>query len=141
MTFAAMATWQAWLVIAIVIAVAVAVFLIKIRPPQILVPSLTLWSRVLDETRDRTLWERIRKAVSLIVAVLITLAIALAIVRPQLSDSVRRAGLQSARDSPRATVPQFANRTSVVLDSSWSMLAETSSGRTRQHSPAARIRT
>ncbi len=59
MTFAAMATWQAWLVIAVVIAVAVAVFLIKIRPPQILVPSMSVLRRVLDDMRDRTMCESI----------------------------------------------------------------------------------
>ena len=30
-----------------------------------LVPSLLLWRRVLDEARELTLWERIRRAVSL----------------------------------------------------------------------------
>ena len=72
MTFGAMAAWQAlaaarrrrrrcaaWL------------FLRKLRPPRMLVPSLLLWQRVLDEPRELTLWERIRRAVSLVLTVLI----------------------------------------------------------------------
>ena len=43
-------------------------------PPQaaaaaLRVPSLLLWRRVLDEARELTLWERIRRAVSLVVTV------------------------------------------------------------------------
>ena len=37
----------------------------KIRAPRVHVPSLMLWTKVLDATREMTLWERIRKAVSL----------------------------------------------------------------------------
>jgi hypothetical protein len=136
MSFAAMASWQAWLVIAAVVAAAVGLFLLKLKPPQISVPSLTLWARVLDEKRERTLWERIRKAVSLAIAVLITLAIALAILRPQsLSSSAGgRADSQARRSEGRAS------RTSIVIDSSWSMLAETPSGATRWDRAIARAR-
>ena len=50
------------------------------RPPRVLVPSLLLWRRVLDESRELTLWERIRRAVSLVVtAIAIALALALAV--------------------------------------------------------------
>ena len=34
-----------------------------------LVPSLLLWQRVLDEPRELTLWERIRRAVSLVLTI------------------------------------------------------------------------
>jgi hypothetical protein len=141
MTFAAMAAWQAWLVLALVLAAAIAVFLIKIRPPQILVPSLTLWSRVLDEQRDRTLWERIRKAVSLAIAVLITLAVAMAILRPQVgAPSSARNGAAAGTVAARAATSGLANRTSIVIDSSWSMLAQTSAGSTRWDRAIARAR-
>jgi len=52
-------------------ALAAALFLIKLRPPRILIPSLSLWQRVLDASPDVTRWEKIRRAVSLIVTVLI----------------------------------------------------------------------
>ena len=47
-------------------ALAAWLFLRKLRPPRMLVPSLLLWRRVLDEPRELTLWERIRRAVSLV---------------------------------------------------------------------------
>lgn len=170
MTFAAMAAWQAWLLIGVAIAAAVALFLIKIKPPQILIPSLTLWSRVLGEARDETLWERIRRAVSLALAVLITLAIALAILRPQLTAGAEapayRAGAEAPAYGAGAKAPAYsgstaaasgrpglqpgqsdtgrpgpsAGRVSIVLDSSWSMLATTASGQTRWDRAVARAR-
>ena len=60
-----MAAWQGWLLLAAAAALAARLFLIKLRPPRLLVPSLLLWRRVLDESREQTLWERIRRAVSL----------------------------------------------------------------------------
>jgi len=65
MTFAAMAPWQGWLLLAAAVACAAWLFLLKLRPPRMLVSSLLLWRRVLDESRELTLWERIRRAVSL----------------------------------------------------------------------------
>ena len=134
MNFAAMATWQAWLVIAAVMAAAVWLFLLKIRPPQIRVPSLTLWSRVLNEQREQSWWERYRKAISLLIAALITLALLFAVLRPQrtVSGSVS-AGQAETRGAARHT-------TSIVIDSSWSMLAQTSNGETRWDRAVARAR-
>ncbi len=134
MSFAAMAAWQAWLVIGVVVAAAAGLFLLKLKPPQISIPSLTLWARVLDEKRDRTLWERIRKAVSLAIAILITLALALAILRPLRTPP----SVANALGAPRT--PDQGRRTSIVIDSSWSMLAETSSGQTRWDKAIARAR-
>ena len=128
-----MATWQALLVMAVVVAAAVALFLLKIRPPQIVVPSLALWSRVINESRERSLWERIRRAVSLIVAVLITLAILFAVLRPQAAPPAT-----AAAGGARA-VGQ-SGRVSIVIDSSWSMLAQVSGGQTRWDRAVARAR-
>ena len=81
MSFGAMAGWQALLLIAAAGAVAAWLFLIKIRPPRINVPSLLFWRRVLDQKRDETWWERIRRAVSLAATVLIAVALAMAVAR------------------------------------------------------------
>ena len=115
MTFAAMAAWQAWLLLLAASVAAAWIFLIKLRPPRTLVPSLLLWQRVLDESRERTWWERIRRAVSLVVTVAIALMLAFAAVQPE-----RRRGR-----SPNS------GRRLIVLDSSLTMLARTSSGETR----------
>ncbi|TAK12990.1 MAG: hypothetical protein EPO35_10790, partial [Acidobacteria bacterium] len=132
MSFAAMATWLGLVVIGVAVAIAVGLFLLKLKPPQISVPSLGLWRRVIEEQREKSLWERIRKAVSLAAVVLITLAIALAILRPQGTPAKKagRTDLEVRRN----------DRVSIVIDSSWSMLAETSSGQTRWDRAIARAR-
>src|SRR5262245_46512882 len=104
-----MAGWQALLLVAAAAGVAAWLFYVKVRPPRINVPSLLLWRRVLDHTRELTWWERVRKAVSLAVTVLVALALAFALTRPGPSSGVAGAGAGSA------------GRVLIVLDSSWSM--------------------
>ena len=144
MNFGAMATWQALLVIAAAVAAAVGLFLLKLKPPRISVPSLGLWRIVLDENRERSLWERIRRAVSLAAVVLITLAIALAVLRPQRitnpGPGTGPTGLGTERGTRNPGPGTPGSRVSIVLDSSWSMLATTSSGQTRWDRAVARAR-
>jgi hypothetical protein len=124
MTFGAMAAWQAWLLLAGAAAAAAGLFLIKLRPPRTPIPSLLLWRRVLDQARELTLWERIRRAVSLVVTVLIALALTLAITRP----------------GPSAGASVTAGRLLIVMDSSPSMEARTRSGETRWERASAEAR-
>jgi hypothetical protein len=116
MTFGAVAAWQAVLLIAAAGALAAWLFRLKVRPPRLILPSLLLWRRVLDESRELTFWERVRRAVSLALTVAVALVLALAVTRP--SRSGRGAG------APRG-------RTLILLDASPSMLARTKSGDTR----------
>jgi hypothetical protein len=116
-TFGAVPAWLGWLILAAAGALAVRLFLVKLRPPRMFIPSLLLWRRVLDDAREQTLCERIRRAVSLVVTVLIALALALAAVRPGRSAS-----------SGQAT---GSGRLLIVLDSSLSMEAATGRGETR----------
>ena len=125
MSFTALAGWQAWGLVAGAAALAAGLFFIKLRPPRILIPSLSLWQRVLDASPDLTRWERIRRAVSLVVTIAIALALALAVARPS-----RVAGAGTAA----------RGRTLVVLDSSWSMLAKTRRGDTRWDRAVAEAR-
>lgn len=111
-----MAAWQGWVLIAGALGLAVYLFLLKVRPRRLFVPSLLLWGQVLNDKRERTLWERIRRAVSLVVAAVIAVALALAFARP-------------SRGSGATGVP--GGRLVVVLDASWSMLARTRGGDTR----------
>jgi hypothetical protein len=115
MTFAAMASWQAWSLLLAACAIAAGLFLIKLRPPRIVVPSLVLWQRVLDASPDVTRWERIRRAVSLLATMTLAVLLGLAITRPS------RSAAQSAGHG----------RVLIVLDSSWSMLTHTRTGETR----------
>ena len=126
MTFGALAAWQAWLLLAAAAALAVWLFLLKLRPPRQYVPSMLLWRRVLDESREETLWERIRRAVSLALTVLIAVLLATAAARPARTTSVKG-------DSSRG-------RLLVVIDSSLSMLARTRGGETRWSRATAQAR-
>lgn len=114
MSFGAMAAWQAGLLLIGAGAAAAWLFLIKVRPPRVAVPTLLLWQRVLDQTRELTWWERVRRAVSLAATILIAALLALAVARPE----------------PRRG-PASLGRTLIVLDASWSMAARTASGETR----------
>ena len=82
-----------------------------------LIPSLLLWRRVLDESRELTLWERIRRAVSLIVD------------RRDRAGTRARGGASGLARAGTAAGGQAG--VLIVLDSSWSMLARTRSGETR----------
>jgi hypothetical protein len=112
-----MAAWQAVLLVAGAAAAAAWLFFIKVRPPRINVPSLLLWRRVLDHSREMTWWERVRRAVSLAVTVLVAIALALALTRPGPGVAGASAG--------------GAGRVLIVIDSSWSMAARSASGGTR----------
>ena len=82
MTFGAMAAWQGWLLLAGATALAVFIFRLKVRPRKVRVPSLLFWGRVLNDARELTLWERIRRAVSLVITAMIAIALGLALLRP-----------------------------------------------------------
>jgi hypothetical protein len=130
MIFGALAAWQAWLLALGAAAAAGGLFLVKVRPPRVVVPSLLLWARVLDDSRERTLWERIRRAASFAVTVLVALALAFALARPSRTSRAAADNAAAAR----------AGRVLIVLDSSWSMLARTRSGETRWERAIAEAR-
>ena len=125
MTFGAMAAWPGWVLLAGVSALAVFLFRLKVRPRRVRVPSLLFWGRVLNDARELTLWERIRRAVSMVMTIAIAIALALAVLRPS-----RALGATGTA----------AGRTVIVLDSSWSMLARTHGGGTRWNRAIAEAR-
>jgi hypothetical protein len=126
-----MAAWQAWALALAAAAAAGGLFWLKVRPPRVVVPSLLLWVRVLDESRERTLWERIRRAVSLAVTVALALFLAFALARPARTPRAPANGGAAAATTGRVLI---------VLDSSWSMLARTRSGETRWDRAVAEAR-
>lgn len=114
MIFGGLSGWIVAGIAAGVVAVVTALFFMKVRHPRVLVPSLLLWRRVLDEDRAVSFWERVRKAVSYAVTVLVPLLLVLALGRPE-----------------RNTGAAPGGPLTIVLDSSLSMLAEGHGGRTR----------
>lgn len=124
MSFGAMAGWQAWGLLALTAGVLTWLFFMKIRAPRVHVPSLMLWTQVLDVSREQTLWERIRKAVSWLITIAVGLMLMLALTRP--APSVVAAG---------------GGRRLIVIDSSWSMGAAMPGGGTRWERAITRART
>ncbi len=124
MSFGAMAGWQAWGLLALTAGVMSWLFFLKVRAPRVHVPSLMLWTKVLDAEREMTLWERIRKMVSWLVIMAVGVMLMLALTRP--APSVVAAG---------------GGRRLIVIDSSWSMGAQMPSGGTRWRNAIARART
>jgi hypothetical protein len=114
MSFLALSPWQMWTLALATAGIIAALFFIKPRHPRVLVGSLVLWQRVLEEHRPDSLLERLRRLLSLLLALAIALSVAFALGQPV---------ARGAGDGPE--------RLTAVLDTSVSMLARTADGRTR----------
>jgi hypothetical protein len=110
----ALGAWPALALLAAAGGLAWWLFRLKVRPPRRIVPSLVLWRRVVQDARELSWWERVRRVVSMAATVLIAVALALAISQP----------------GPR-TAGGPNGRLLIVLDASWSMRARTPDGGTR----------
>src|SRR2546428_6310370 len=83
MTFLALSPFGAILLTLIVASAVIALHFLKIRPHRVFVSSVVLWQRVLGDNSSRSLWERLQRIVSILLAVTIALLIALSIGPPQ----------------------------------------------------------
>jgi Ca-activated chloride channel family protein len=125
MRFLALTGLQATLLALITAGAIVALYFLKLRHRRMVIASSMLWGRVLDERQAQSLWEKLRRLISIPAAILIGLLIALAIARPEIH-----------------WLTGGGERTLLVLDTSPSMLARTSDGMTRwEHAVAAALRT
>jgi Ca-activated chloride channel family protein len=124
MSFLAVTGFQAALLALVTTGVIVALYFLKLRHRRVFVASSLLWGRVLDERQAHSLWEKLRRLISIVLAVAIGLLIALAVARPEIN-----------------WLTGGGERTLLVLDTSPSMLARTSDGQTRwQHAVDAAMR-
>src|SRR2546426_12291077 len=114
MTFLALTSFEATLLALAVAGAVIALHFLKIYPHRVLVSSVVLWQRVLGEKFSRSLWERLQRIISILLAVTIALLIALSVGRPQIG-----AGNGKMR------------RVAIVLDTSPTMNARTADGSTR----------
>jgi hypothetical protein len=125
MRFLALTGLQAALLALITAGAIVALYFLKLRHRRMVIASSMLWGRVLDERQAQSLWEKLRRLISILAAVVIGLLIALAIARPEIH-----------------WLTGGGERTLLVLDTSPSMLARTSDGMTRwEHAVAAALKT
>lgn len=114
MTFQALSVAQALLLAALVAGAVVALYFLKLRHRRVLIASSLLWKRVLDERQAHSLIERLRWWLSLLLALTIALLIGMSL--------------------PRPVVPAITGATAktvIVMDTSPTMAARSSNGRTR----------
>src|SRR5262245_55186561 len=124
MRFLALTGLQAALLALVTAGAVVALYFLKLRHRRVVIASSLLWRRVLDERQVQALWEKLRRLMSIALAVLIGLLIAMAVGRPEMH-----------------WLTGGGERTLLVLDTSPTMLARSSDGETRwQHAVAAAIR-
>jgi len=114
MNFSALTAPQAALLAFATSGAIIALYFLKLRHRRVLVSSSVLWQRVLDEKEAHSLWEKLRKILSIALAVLIGLLIALGLARPEVEWLTGK-----------------TERVAIVLDSFPTMLTQTADGRTR----------
>jgi len=117
MTFLALSPFAAALLAVLTMLALIAMYFLKLRHRRMMIASSMLWNRVLNRKEERSLWEKLRKILSIALVVLIGLLMVFAIARPEISGSAEATG-----------------RTMIVLDTSPSMSARMNDGRSRwQH--------
>src|SRR5215813_403774 len=117
MTFLAMSSLQAALLTLLTAGTIIALYFLKLRHRRVVISSSILWRRVLDERQSHSLLEKLRRIVSIVLAVTIALLIALSLARPEIESLTGK-----------------NERIVIVLDTSPTMNTQTSDGRTRwQH--------
>src|SRR5256886_17016706 len=81
MTFLALTPLQTALLAFLITGVIVALYFLKLRHRRVVISSSILWRRVLDEQQSHSLWEKLRRILSIVIAVTIALLIAMALAR------------------------------------------------------------
>lgn len=117
MTFLALTPLQTALLAILTAGTVIALYFLKLRHRRVFVSSSILWRRVLDEQQAHSLWENLRKIISIAIAVTIALLIAISLARPEIESLTGK-----------------NERIVIVLDTSPTMNTHTSDGKTRwQH--------
>jgi len=114
MRFLALTAFQGALLAAITTAAIVALYFLKHRRRKIIISSTQLWRRVLENRIENSLFEKLRRYLSILLAVATGLLVAMSIARPEMEWLTGK-----------------SRRTVVVLDTSPTMQARMSDGRTR----------
>src|SRR5437762_7469733 len=83
MTFLALTAAQAGLLAATTVAIIIGLYLLKLRHRRVLISFSLLWRRVLDERQSHSLWEKLRRIISIVIATTIALMIALSMPSPE----------------------------------------------------------
>jgi hypothetical protein len=117
MRFLAFTPLQGALLAITTTAIIVALYFLKHRRRQVVISSTQLWKRVLENRMENSLFEKLRRYLSILLAVVTALLVAMAIARPEIEWLTGK-----------------SQRTVIVLDTAPTMLARTSDGKNRwQH--------
>src|SRR6185295_8678225 len=117
MRFLALTAFQSATLALLTTAAIVALYFLKHRRRRLVISSALLWKRVLAKHLENSLFERLRRILSILIAVAIGLLVAMAIAQPEIEWLTGK-----------------TTRTIIVMDTSPSMQARRSDGRTRwQH--------
>src|SRR2546429_1028571 len=84
MTFLALTPLQAALLAALTTGMIVALYFLKLRHRRVFISSSILWRRVLDDRQSHSLWEKLRRIISIVVATTIALLIAMSLAGPEM---------------------------------------------------------
>jgi hypothetical protein len=114
MTFLALTPLQTALLAALTAGTIIALYFLKLRHRRVVVSSSFLWKRVLDERESHSLLEKLRRIISILIAVTIALLIVFALARPEIESLTGK-----------------NERIVIVLDTSPTMNTRTQDGKTR----------
>ena len=117
MKFLGLSPFAAVLLAVLTTAALIAMYFLKLRHRRMMIASSMLWNRVLNRQEKRSLLEKLRRILSVVLVVIIGLMMVFAIARLQWTGSAGSSG-----------------RTLIVLDTSPSMLSRMADGKSRwQH--------
>jgi len=121
MRFLALTAFQGAALALVTSAIIIALYFLKHRRRRLVISSALLWKRVLANRMENSLFERLRRFLSILIAVIIGLLVAMAIARPEIEWLTGK-----------------THRTIIVLDTSATMQARMNDGRSRwQHATDA----
>src|SRR5437899_6954656 len=123
MTFLALTPLQAGLLALATTVIIIAFYFLKLRHRRVFISSSILWRRVLDDRQSHSLWEKLRRIISIVVATTIALLIAMSLARPEIESLTGK-----------------NERIVIVLDTSPTMSTQTSDGETRWQHAAERAK-
>src|SRR5437870_7402540 len=123
MNFLALTLLQTALLALFTTGTIVALYFLKLRHRRVVISSSILWRRVLDERQSHSLWEKLRRIISIVIAVTIALLIAVGLARPEIESLTGK-----------------NERIVIVLDTSPTMNTVTHDGKTRWQHAAERAK-
>src|SRR5262245_37971237 len=84
MSFLGMSALQAIALGVVTAGAIVALYFVRLRRRRVLMSSLLLWRKILEERQARSIFEKLRNPLSLLLALAIGLLLAMAIARPEI---------------------------------------------------------